>query len=349
MATPLAEQLIHLEWGDNSALRLLLTGGDKLHRSPSRPLPFALYNNYGPTEATVVATSGRVAFDGREPSIGCPILNVEAHILDSEMRPVSPGTVGELFIGGAGVARGYVNNPELTASRFLPDPFSTRSGARMYRTGDLVYQRSDGEIGFCGRVDDQIKVRGFRVEPNEVIAWLDRHSAVLASTVCAHEDPSGERTLAAYLVFNDTEDASATQLREFLQEHLPDYMVPSLFIRINSLPVTPNGKVDLHALPLPDSSNVVRDDFVEANTAVEQQLLALLRPLLGIGDISLNDNFFLLGGHSLLGAQLLTKVRDTFGVELTLIKLFENPTVADMAAEIERLTFRQHAGAVKHS
>jgi amino acid adenylation domain-containing protein len=336
--TPIAEQLIELSWGRDVYLRVLLTGGDKLHRRPPASLPFKLVNNYGPTEATVVATSGEVhsTGDSEEPSIGKPIDNVIIRILDERMQRVSEGIAGELYVGGEGLARGYVN-PELTSHAFVASPFP-EDGGLLYKTGDVGFYMPGGEIAFVGRSDDQIKFRGFRIEPNEIVAALNRHPAVQSSAVKL-VGSFDDKKLVAYIVPAAGKLPSATDLLRFGRRVLPEYMVPTLFVRCDVLPMTANGKIDKSALPDPAASNILRDTaFDSPPTEYQRELLSILKKLLKVDDISLGDNFFLLGGHSLLGAQLIAHVRKVFGVELALIDLFDNGTVIAMAERIEQLS-----------
>ncbi|HET9183950.1 MAG TPA: non-ribosomal peptide synthetase [Candidatus Angelobacter sp.] len=336
--TPVAEQLIRLDWPEDVALRTLLTGGDKLHRYPPATLPFTLVNNYGPTEATVVATSGEVHASGEsaEPSIGKPIHNVTVRILDEGMQPVAEGVTGEIYVGGEGLARGYVN-PELTSQAFVASPFA-QDGGRLYKTGDVGFYLPNGEIAFVGRNDDQIKVRGFRIEPGEIVAALNRHPAVQVSAVKV-VGSFEEKNLVGYIVPVAERCPSATELLIFLRGLLPEYMVPTMFVRCDLLPMTPNGKLDKKALPDPTDSNILRDTgFDSPPTECQRELLSILKKLLKVNDISLGDNFFLLGGHSLLGAQLIAEVKKSFGVELALIDLFETGTGIAIAERIEQLS-----------
>ncbi len=338
--TPLAELLIQVEWPASAALRTLLTGADTLHRRPPQGLPFALVNNYGPTESTVVATSGVVApagSDAKQPSIGRAIDGTEIFILDEQMRPVSKGTSGELFIGGAGLARGYRNRPELTQEKFVPNPFSNGDGSgRLYRTGDRARVLPNGEIEFLGRLDDQVKIRGYRVELDEISSVLDTHPEVKASAVTV-AGSGEEKRLVAYLVLARESQPTANLFREFLQRRVPDYMIPAMFVRVNALPLTTNGKVDRAALPAPNGNTLPEEAYVAPRSVVEQRLAELIAPLLHVERVGANDNFFLLGGHSLLGTQLLTRISETFGVELSLLTIFDHPTLAGMSAEIEKL------------
>lgn len=341
--TVVAERLIELDWPARAALRILLTGGDTLRRYPRRSLPFLLVNNYGPTETTVVATSGvvrRTTADATLPNIGRAINNVDVHLLDAHLRPVSTGVVGEVWIGGAGVARGYLGRPELTVERFVPDPFSSVHGARMYRTGDLARELPTGEIAFVGRVDDQVQIRGHRIEPNEVAAALDRHPAVASSVVVAR-DSDGEKCLVAYVVPSgqpDTTDMTDRDLRAFLSTSLPSYMVPQTFVRIEVIPLTANGKLDRAALPAPSPSNILHTSSqTTPRTPAEAAVAATVAELLGLPAVGVEDNLFLLGGHSLLGAQLIARLRERFGVDLSLRAVFESPTVAELASVVEQL------------
>jgi amino acid adenylation domain-containing protein len=339
--TPMAERLLALRWPANSALRMMLTGGDTLHIYPSAELPFLLVNNYGPTECAVVATSGLVAAQrtqNRLPPIGRAIDNTRVYILDEAMREVPAGTPGEIYIGGLGVARGYRNRPELTAERFLPNPFDGDAGSRFFKTGDCAQVLVDGQIAFLGRFDEQIKIRGFRIEPNEIVAALNEHPAVSQSVVVAREIAQGDSRLVAYFIPRAGRIATVSELRDFLGARLPAYMVPAMYVTLDAMPLTPNGKVDRAALPAPDAANTLGEDVFHApRTEVEQAVAGILAPLLGVEKVDVEANFFSLGGHSLLGIQLISRVRDSLGVELSLRTVFEAPSVAELSAEIERL------------
>jgi amino acid adenylation domain-containing protein len=336
--TPFAEELMRLDWPPATNLRLLLTGGDTLHRFPLPNLPFAVINNYGPTECTVVTTSGTVPArqDAQSlPSIGAPVAHAEIYILDSQGRLAPSGTPGELHIGGAGVARGYLNRPELTAEKFIPNPF--HPGTRLYKSGDSARYLPDGQIAFLGRLDDQIKIRGFRIEPDEIAAVLNRHPDIVASSVIAREDIPGEKKLVAYIV---TTSGELTRLatKEFLRAQLPEYMVPPIFVTLDALPLTANGKVDRAALPAPNKENVLGDqNFSPPDSVVEKRVCEIVCSVLKISQVGVDENFFLVGGHSLLGTQLIARIRDAFKVELPLGTLFDRPSVRELAREVDRL------------
>jgi len=343
LPTATAESIIALEWPAETRLRYLLTGADVLRRTPSPGLPFTLVNNYGPTECTVVATSGAIPPDPAPaglPAIGRPIENVQAYVVDERLQPVPAGEAGELLIGGAGVGRGYLNLPELTEQKFLPDRFSGIDGARLYRTGDLVRMETDGQIHFLGRVDQQLKIRGFRIEPGEIEAVMQRHPAVRSSIVAARLVDWGEANLIAYVVIKPDVSATAGELRSFLAEYLPDHMVPSMFVNLAELPITNNGKLDRSSLPVPTAENILSEgQFESPQSGIESWLASFLVRMLGVSQIGRHDNFFRLGGHSLLGAQLIAKIQQTFDVELSLRSLFDNPTVAGLASEITKAIY----------
>jgi amino acid adenylation domain-containing protein len=343
--TPIAERMLSLDWPAETRLRRLLTGGDALHHYPSAKLPFTVINNYGPTECSVVATSGLVRPEGADhdvlPPIGTAIANTIVYLLDENLDPVPPGTPGEIHIAGAGLARGYHNRPELTAEKFIPNPFCDEAGSRLYKTGDLARLLPDGQIAFMGRIDDQIKIRGYRIEPKEIVAALNRHPEIRDSLVVAREDTPDDKRLVAYIVTRAEAPITHTSLRDFLREDLPEHMLPSVFVTLAAFPVTANGKIDTAGLPQPDVSNTLQDPVsVAPLSPIEKQIAEMVTGMLGLEEIGRDDNFFLLGGHSLLGAQLIARLRKTFGVEITLRSLFAAPTVAALAAEIERLSYR---------
>lgn len=468
LPTPLAERVLSLDWPKEVALRTLLTGGDKLHHSPSPSLPFQLVNNYGPTENSVVATSGRVSptvLTHMTPNIGHPIANTQIYLLDAQMQPVPIGVAGELYISGAGLARGYLNLPNLTAERFIPNPFSNRVSDRrsdfgvsavpepaegqsnadahgnLYKTGDLARYLPDGNIEFLGRIDHQVKVRGFRIELGEIEAVLRQHPDVREAVVVDRENVPGNKSLVAYIVSNfiservpyqsqclaefeghpaielTTEDMSGSgiclmkvpahlrlgsrvclrlslpgvsheewiegtiawhrgqragikfslaptqqalvqqsvdyiretqgflkvlqrtaigNLRRFLKQKLPSYMMPDRFEMVNALPLTPNGKVDRRVL---SASQIIcsnsEETFVKPRTPIEEQMVTLWTKVLGVEKLGIHDNFFDLGGNSLLAAQLIACVRESFQIELHVRCIFEKPTIEELAQTVQ--------------
>jgi amino acid adenylation domain-containing protein len=340
LPTSLAESMLSLEWPPETALRYLLTGADTLHQYPGAALPFAFVNNYGPTEATVVATSGRITPVEQAdtlPPIGRPIANTQVYILDAYLRQTPIGMPGELCISGVGLARGYLNRPELTAEKFIPHPLSDEPGARLYRTGDLVRYQPDGQIAFLGRIDHQIKLRGYRIEPDEIVSVLNRHPAVQTSYVMTREDALGEKRLVAYIVVHPGMQISLGSLQDMVKASLPDYMVPASFVLLKALPLTPNGKVDRTALPAPNRANMLPDEaFTAPGTLLEEKIAEIVSALLHVEQVGIDSNFFMLGGHSMLGAQLVAHITHTFGIELPLRTMFAAPTVRQLAAEVER-------------
>ncbi|HML16157.1 MAG TPA: non-ribosomal peptide synthetase [Bryobacteraceae bacterium] len=338
--TTLAEPMLAAPWPRETALRYLLTGSDTLHRYPAEGLPFELINNYGPTECAVVVTSGVITateHKSTRPNIGAAVAQTQIYILDENRQPVEPGEIGEIYIGGANVGRGYRNQPQLTAARFLPDPFSARPGARMYRSGDLGRMLPGGRIEFHGRIDGQEKIRGHRVEPDEVAAVLKQHPLVSTCAVVGYGDVA-DRQLAAYVVPRTCIAPEAGELRGFLAARLPDYMIPASFMRLESLPLNSSGKLHRAALPAP-TTRPAREavPYRAPGSPLEKRVAAMISEILNIPEVGLDDNFFLLGGHSLLGTQLVLRVRQRFGVPLTLRDLFEAPTAGLLADAVERL------------
>lgn len=324
-------------------LRQVSAGGDAmslpavaawLARTGHRP---RLFNAYGPTEATVNATLLEVDRVLQLSSIGRPVSNARTHVLDSHAQPVPIGTVGELYIGGAGVARGYLGRPELTTERFLPDPFSSRTGDRMYRTGDLARYLTDGEIEFLGRNDNQVKIRGYRIEPGEIETRLVAHPTIRDAVVVALGDGQEKRLVAYVTTHADGDDVSsqAGAWRAHLAACLPDYMVPAAFVRLDALPLTANGKLDRKALPDPDDRAFARQSYEAPRGEVEVALAALWEDLLGVERIGRQDHFFELGGHSLVAIRLLGRVGQVFDSALPLASLFNHPTLSGLATAIE--------------
>ena len=338
----LAKIMLDMDWPAEIALRYLWTGGDRLsHYAPSS-LPFTFVNNYGPTEGTILVTSGTVPVmdhADRAPSIGSPIANVQLYILDQHFYPVPVGLAGDLYIGGDGLSRGYVGLSELTAELFLPDPFCTKPGKRLYKTGDSATYLPDGNIAFLGRTDNQVKIRGFRIETGEIEAALVEHPDVQMCLVIVGENSQGDKQLVAYIVpvLQTNDPISAYVVRRFLQQKLPDYMLPSHIIFLDALPFNLSGKVDRNALPLPeDQQSLGHDNFVLPRDALEETLADIWRQILSCEQVGIHDNFFALGGHSLLATHLVARIRTELEIDLPLRCLFETPTIAELA-EIARI------------
>ncbi|WP_158623468.1 non-ribosomal peptide synthetase [Corallococcus sp. CA053C] len=339
LPTPLAERVLPLPWPEACALRLMLTGGDRLHLRPRPGLPFQLVNGYGPAECTIYCTSDVVPPGGEAlPSIGRPIAGAEVHLLDADLRPVGAGETGELFIGGPGLARGYVGAPDLTASRFIPHPFSRTGGERLYRTGDLGRASPDGSLEFLGRIDSQVKVRGIRVEPAEITAALLTHPHVGAAHVMARstdaQEPAGDVSFVAYFAPRDPRAVPGTeQLREHLRAWLPEAMMPRTFVVMDALPLGPTGKVDPHALPVAHASR--SRVYVAPRTELERTLARVWQEELRLEQVGLHDDFFELGGHSLLATQITTRIEDALRLPLSLRELFAHPRIDSLAALLE--------------
>ncbi len=300
-----------------------------------------VHDLYGPSETTTYSTFA-LRRPGGPVTIGRPIANTQIYLLDANRQPVPVGVVGEIYIGGEGVARGYLHRPDLTDERFVPNPFIKTTGARLYRTGDLARWLPDGNLEFIGRIDHQVKIRGFRVELGEVESVLAQHPAVHESVVLARRDPDTDQRLVAYVVPNPDRATTAGDLRRWLESKLPDYMVPLAFVFLDALPLTPNGKVDRRTLPAPDHARAESDElFVAPDTPTERALAAMWRDLLGVPRVGIHDNFFELGGHSLLVTRLIVRVREAFQVELPLRRVFQAPTIAALAGAIEELLVAQ--------
>ncbi|MCY7832673.1 non-ribosomal peptide synthetase DhbF [Bacillus spizizenii] len=313
----------------------VLVGGEAL---PSgllqalQKLHCSVTNLYGPTETTIWSATAFLE-EGLKgvPPIGKPIWNTQVYVLDNGLQPVPPGVVGELYIAGTGLARGYFRRPDLTAERFVADPYGP-PGARMYRTGDQARWRADGSLDYIGRADHQIKIRGFRIELGEIDAVLAKHPDIEQAAVVVREDQPGDKQLVAYVVAASAIDTA--DLRRYVGASLPDYMVPAAFMEMDELPLTPNGKLDRKALPAPDFSTSVSDRG--PRTPQEEILCDLFAEVLGLARVGIDDSFFELGGHSLLAARLMSRIREVMGAELGIAKLFDEPTVAGLAAHLDQ-------------
>ncbi len=337
-ATPATwRMLLDSGWKGDPNL-MMLCGGEAMPRELADRLlkkGRTLWNLYGPTETTIWSSAWKVAPEG-PISIGRAIDATQLYVLDGRLRPVPIGVPGDLYIGGDGLARGYLNRPELTAEKFLPDPFSKVPGSRIYQTGDLARWLPDGTLECLGRADHQVKVRGYRIEPGEVEAALVRSPSVRAAAVVARPDATGELMLVAFIVPETTETPDVSALRQALKADLPDYMVPSAFVLLDELPLTPNGKVDRKALPSGDGAlQANAGEYVAPQGPIETELAGLWARLLQRENVGANDDFFELGGHSLFAAQALARLRDSFGIDVSLRDFLEAPTVSGLAKQIE--------------
>jgi amino acid adenylation domain-containing protein len=339
----ISQQIYHEQAARMS--RVFVVGGENLLAENLRLWRDAapetrMINEYGPTETVVGCCVYEVQptdpHSGSVP-IGRPIANTQLYVLDANMQPVTPGVMGELYIGGVGVARGYLNRPELTVERFLPDPFSGVSGARLYKTGDLARYRTDGTLEYLGRADDQVKVHGYRIELGEIEATLAAQPKVKSCAVMAREDEPGNKQLVGYVVSTADAVPSTDDLRGFLKERLPQYMIPVRFVYLDALPLTPNGKVDRKALPPPPKVTSGAGKGGEPRTKTARTIAAFWSELLKVDGIGIEDDFFDLGGDSLIATGLVARVRATFGVEIRLASLFEQPTIAGLSEAVDML------------
>lgn len=328
--------------------RQLVLGGEASRRVWAEQLQqlspsCRVLNHYGPTETTVgvlthVLRDNSCSYPGPTLPLGRPLVHTRVYILDRRLRPVPIGIAGELCVAGEGLTRGYWNHPDLTAEKFIPDPFSDTPGARLYRTGDLTRYLPGGEIEFLGRIDDQVKIRGYRIELGEIAKILSEHRSVRETVIITRKDQTGDDRLVAYVVCRAPHSLTVTEMRAHLGARLPEYMIPAAFVVLKSMPLTPNGKVDRQALPIPELVNTARErEIVAPRTEIEKLLIKMWAELLKVEQISIDYNFFELGGHSLLATQLISRVREEFKIELPLSSLFEHPTVASLATEISQI------------
>ncbi|MGZ3459985.1 MAG: amino acid adenylation domain-containing protein, partial [Archangium sp.] len=345
--TPTQLSLLEAQLADidvSGRVRCFVVGGEALTAAAltfwrERAPRTRIINEYGPTETVVGCSIFEVGPETRLESavpIGRPIANTRLYVLDAHLVPVQVGVTGELYIGGAGVARGYSQRPELTAERFVPDPFASTPGQRLYRTGDLVRWRADGQLEYVGRIDEQVKLRGFRIELGEIEAVLAEHKAVREVAVTVRED-GGDRKLVAYVVPHDVAP-EPLELRHWLLKRLPEHMVPSVFVALDALPLTPNGKVDRRALLALEANMVATGSvaYVAPRTPVEERLAEIFAQVLGVPQVGRESDFFALGGHSLTATQAIVRIRDVFHIEMPVGRLFDAPTVAALAEHVER-------------
>ncbi len=349
MTVGLFNQYAELLREEFSRLRYLIVGGDALDAGVMRRVlgegaPEHLINGYGPTETTTFAVTHEikgVEAEARSIPIGRPIGNTRVYILDEEWEPVPVGVAGEIYIGGAGVARGYVKRPELTAERFVPDGYSREAGARIYRTGDLGRWLADGTIEFLGRNDNQVKIRGFRIELGEIESRLTEHPEVREAVVVAREDTPGEKRLVAYYTVAGEDEVGAEELRAHLGARLPAYMVPAAYVWLEKLPLTVNGKLDRKALPEPEGNAYPVREYEAPQGETETALAEIWSELLGVERVGRWDNFFELGGHSLLAMRVVSRIRQGLRVAITIVDLFERPTLSGLADHVLNMRLEQ--------
>jgi len=339
LPTPMAEAVLEENCPDNMDLRTLLTGGDVLHKWPKMVLDFDLFNHYGPSENTVVTTAAKIGQQRprpERPPIGRPISNVDVYLLNAQLQLVPVGVEGEVYIGGAGLARCYLHRPDLTAAQFIPHPYGTELGARLYRTGDVARYLPDGRLEFLRRDDQQVKLRAIRIELSEIEAALLQHPALHQAAVVLHENDTGQKQLVAFLVAAPGLPPPTAELPTFLKHRLPEYMIPNVFAELDSLPLTPHGKTDRQALSvLAGQARSQSNTSTRPLTPIEEMLANIWSELLGVPEIGTHDDFFALGGHSLLAARTVARVRSVFGVELSPAGIFENPTLSSLALAIK--------------
>jgi amino acid adenylation domain-containing protein len=346
--------LLSVGWQGNPQMKLISTGEALPRDLADQLLPRGaeLWNLYGPTETTIWATGCQVETGVSSINIGTPIANTKAYILDAHLQPLPIGVPGELHIGGTGLARGYLNRSELTVEKFIPDPFSADPGARLYKTGDLARFLPNGQIECIGRIDYQVKVRGFRIELGEIESVLLQHSAVKEAIAIVREDTPGEKVLVGYFVPQAETDGMSVipELRRFLKAQLPEYMVPTIFMALEVMPLTPNGKVDRKALPQPDAYRPeLAANYAAPRTALEIQIAQIWAQVLRLERVGVDDNFFELGGYSLLATQIITRLRQAIGIELPLRTFFEASTIAGLADRVETLRWATQSGQTLQS
>ncbi|MBN3895575.1 MAG: amino acid adenylation domain-containing protein [Nostoc sp. NOS(2021)] len=340
-ATPATwRMLLEAGWRGNTQLKILC-GGEALPQNLAKQLcqrGAEVWNLYGPTETTIWSTIHRIDQQEVLVTIGRPIGNTQIYILDKYLQPVPVGVPGELYIGGASLARGYLHRPELTKEKFIHNPFSSDSESRLYKTGDLARYLSDGEIEYLGRIDYQIKLRGYRIELAEIEAVLSQHPTIEKTVVIVRDDFSGDKCLVAYIVSKFKEALTNEELRRFLKEKLPYYMVPGVFVFLDTLPLTPNGKIDRRALPAPDLTARHQSEvsFVAAQNELELQLTKIWEKVLGINPIGIKDNFFTLGGHSLIAVRLVSEIEKVCQKKLPLSTFFQKQTIEELAVVLEQ-------------
>jgi amino acid adenylation domain-containing protein len=349
LPTPFWAQVSHALDGNQirfpASLKWISAAGDRLKKEDILPWQKyrtnhpVLVNEYGPSETTGSTTYFILSVNDvftSQPPIGRPIPNVQTYILDEHLCPLPVGAIGELYIGGSGVGRGYLNQPGLTAEKFIPNPFSTEPGSRFYKSGDLARYLSDGNIDFVGRIDQQVKIRGYRVELGEIESVLGNHEAIKQTIVQAFEHPSGGKYLVAYIILNYGHPADGNEFQKYLKQKLPGFMVPDKYVILDSFPMTPSGKINRLMFPTPKYTRPkLNSQVIAPRTPIEKTLVIIWTEVLGIPVIGVNDNFFELGGHSLMVTQVVSRINQQYPMSLTIRNIFDTPTIADLATVIE--------------
>jgi len=332
----LTERLYDSPYAQQVKLRVLLTGSDRLAQHPPTGLSFEVYNHYGPTEYSVIGAAGPVPAGAEgAPVLGVPIDGTQVYVLDEQGGPAAAGSTGEIHLSGVGLARGYLNQASLTAEKFLPDPFSSLPGARMYATGDLGHWNANGTLGFEGRADRQVKIRGYRVECGEVETQLLAHPFIREAAVVADKDSAGVARLVAYIVTAPGHQPTESELREHLGATLPDWMIPSVYHPLTSLPKNANGKVDHAQLPAPHTERPETGaEFVGPRNATEETIARIWSEVLSLGTVGMYDNFFDLGGHSLLATEIVEQIATELDVDLDVRAIFDYPTIAELSTSL---------------
>jgi hypothetical protein len=342
-ATPATWRLLLLAGWEGREGFKVLAGGEALPRDLVDELvdrAGGVWNMYGPTETTVWSTCEYVTATEGPVLIGRPIGNTQVYVLDADLQPVPVGVPGELYIGGRGVARGYLHAPDLTLERFVPDPFAAEPGGRLYRTGDQVRYRPDGRLEYLGRLDNQVKLRGFRIELGEIETVLSTHQALQQVVVAVREDHPGDARLVAYIVPLPGQAVTVTDVRKHLRRALPDYMIPQHVVELEAIPMTPSGKIDRKALPSPfDAAALDEDVYVAPGTETERTLAAIWQEVLGVTRVGIHDNFFDLGGHSLLATKGIARMNAVLHSEFPVVMFFEYPTIAEQVSRIAQEHF----------
>ncbi|UOB81927.1 amino acid adenylation domain-containing protein (plasmid) [Bacillus sp. ZJS3] len=330
------QEILSLKWPKDVSLKYIFTGSDRVHECNLDGIPFKIINAYGPTEASVISSYSVIENNKKLPHVGKPVPNFQIYILDESLNPVPVGVMGEIYIAGDGLSRGYINNPDLTAEKFLPNPFNSNKASRMYKTGDLARYLPDGNIDFIGRIDNQVKIRGFRIEIGDIETILGQHPDIDEAMVLVKENEQKSKSLVAIgIIRNKEKQIDKEQVIEYLKNRLPNYMIPNQFIWLQSWPLTPNGKIDRKQLLVIANNIEMQRKIILPRNNTEKQIKSIWESILRIANIGVDENFFEIGGHSLLLTKIMGAIQETFRVEIPLHFLFEMPTISGMAKQVE--------------